>query len=79
MLSRNADGTIRTVVFKPSLNEQANNLSNDKEKTVLEALEDVRSGFDEKINELVSEICKLEQKICDTPTNRTTKSKNSTT
>jgi hypothetical protein len=37
----NADGTIRTVVFKPALNEQANNLSNDKEKTVLEALEDV--------------------------------------
>lgn len=75
----NADGTIRTVVFKPALNEQDNNLSNDKEKAVLEALEDVRSGFDEKINELVSEICKLEKKICDTPTNRTTKSKNSTT
>lgn len=79
----NADGTIRTVVFKPILNEQANNLSSDKEKSVLDAIEEVRSGFDERMNELVSEIYKLEQTICDkttnTPTNRTTKSKNSTT
>lgn len=79
----NADGTIRTVVFKPSLDGRANNLSGDKEKSVLDAIEEVRSGFDARLNELVSEIYKLEQTICDksikTSTNRSTKSKNSST
>lgn len=59
----NADGTIRTVVFKPILNEQANNLSNDDKKQEFATIEGVREVFREEVGELFGRLEQLEQSM----------------
>lgn len=69
----NADGTIRTVVFKPTLDGQANNLSSDNAKQDFATIEGVREVFREEMGELFGRIEQLEQSI----TKPTSKSRSS--
>ena len=71
----NADGTIRTVVFKPILNEQTNNLSNDDKKQEFATIEGVREVFREEVGELFGRLEQLEQSM----TKPMTKSRSSMT
>jgi hypothetical protein len=71
----NADGTIRTVVFKPALNEHANNLSNDDKKQEFATIEGVREVFREEVGELFGRLEQLEQSM----TKPMTKSRSSMT
>lgn len=57
----NADGTIRTMVYKPVLDGQPSNLSSEDKKQEFVTVEDVRTVFREEINGLYGKIEELEQ------------------
>lgn len=59
----NADGTIRTMVYKPILDGQTSNLSSEDKKQGFATVEDVRTVFREEINGLYGKIEELEQSI----------------
>ena len=55
----NADGTIRTLTFKPVLNDKADILSGDTEKLEFDLSEKAREGIMAKLNELSEKIEQL--------------------
>lgn len=59
----NADGTIRTMVYKPILDGQPSDLSSEDKKQGFATVEDVRTVFREEINGLYGKIEELEQSI----------------
>lgn len=59
----NADGTIRTMVYKPILDGHPSNLSSEDKKQGFATVEDVRTVFREEINGLYGKIEELEQSI----------------
>lgn len=69
----NADGTIRTVVFKPTLDGQDNSLPCNDTKQDFATIEGVREVFREEMGELFGRIEQLEQSI----TKPTSKSRSS--
>lgn len=61
--SWNADGTIRTIVFKPVLNDIANNLSHEPEKMKFDLSDECTGAFMGKFDELFGKIEQLEERI----------------
>ena len=61
--SWNADGTIRTIVFKPVLNDMANNLSHEPEKLKFDLSDECTWAFMGKFDELFGKIEQLEERI----------------
>ena len=59
----NADGTIRTMVYKPIFDGHPSNLSSEDKKQGFATVEDVRTVFREEINGLYGKIEELEQSI----------------
>lgn len=57
--SWNADGTIRTLTFKPVLNDKADILSGDTEKLEFDLSEKATEGIMAKLNELSEKIEQL--------------------
>ena len=71
-----ADGIIRTIVFKPYENDNANNLSHKEEKLKFDLSENVTEVFEKHFDTLFSKIEELEKKIDEkssTKTNARTK------
>lgn len=61
--SWNADGTIRTIVFKPVLNDMTNNLSHEPEKMKFDLSDECTVAFMGKFDELFGKIEQLEERI----------------
>lgn len=61
--SWNSDGTIRTIVFKPVLNDCPSELSNGQEKLKFDLSEDVKTAFDKRFDELVRKTDELGKQI----------------
>lgn len=57
--SWNADGTIRTLIFKPALNDKTDILSGDTEKLEFDLSEKATEGIMAKLNELSEKIEQL--------------------
>lgn len=70
-----ADGTIRTLTFKPVLEPQAGNLSKNDSESLLAVSDAVTGLFESKFNELSEKIDRLEQSM----TKPITKSRSSMT
>lgn len=58
----NADGTIRTVTFKPIFDNEPSNLSNNSEKQEFATIDDVRTAFREEMNMLYDKIEQISNK-----------------
>ena len=61
--SWNSDGTIRTIVFKPVLNDMTNNLSHETEKMKFDLSDECTGAFMGKFDELFGKIEQLEERI----------------
>lgn len=61
--SWNSDGTIRTIVFKPVLNDMTNNLSHEPEKMKFDLSDECTGAFMGKFDELFGKIEQLEERI----------------
>lgn len=61
--SWNADGTIRTIVFKPVLNDMTNNLSHEPGKMKFDLSDECTGAFMGKFDELFGKIEQLEERI----------------
>lgn len=61
--SWNADGTIRTIVFKPVLNDMTNNLSHETGKMKFDLSDECTGAFMGKFDELFGKIEQLEERI----------------
>lgn len=61
--SWNADGTIRTIVFKPVLNDMTNNLSHEPGKMKFDLSDECTGAFMGKFDELFGKIEQLEEHI----------------
>lgn len=61
--SWNADGTIRTIVFKPVLNDMTNSLSHETGKMKFDLSDECTGAFMGKFDELFGKIEQLEERI----------------
>ena len=61
--SWNADGTIRTIVFKPILSDAANNLPHEQEKMKFDLSDECTGAFMKKFDELFGKIEQLERRF----------------
>lgn len=71
--SWNADGTIRTIVFKPVLNGNTNNLTQTEEKLKIGLSEDVTEVFMKRFDDIADRIEKLEKSMTKSNGSRTKK------
>lgn len=72
--SWNSDGTIRTIVFKPVLDGNPNNLPQNEEKLKIGLSEDVTEAFMKRFDDIADRIEKLEKSMT-TPTTKSSGSR----
>ena len=70
--SWNADGTIKTVIYKPFV-ETPSNLSTANEKFNVELSDDVTQAFMQRFDDIADRISRLEQSMTKTSTSKTKK------
>ena len=68
--SWNADGTIRTIVFKPVLNDMTNNLSHEPEKMKFDLSDECTGAFMQKFDELFGKIEQIENRLDKIPSSQ---------
>ena len=61
--SWNADGTIRTIVFKPVSHDTVSNLSHDTEKLKFDLSDECTGAFMQKFDELFGKIEQIENRL----------------
>jgi hypothetical protein len=61
--SWNADGTIRTIVFKPVSSDTVSNLSHDTEKLKFDLSDECTGAFMQKFDELFGKIEQIENRL----------------
>lgn len=68
--SWNSDGTIRTIVFKPVLNDMTNNLSHEPEKMKFDLSDECTGAFMQKFDELFGKIEQIENRLDKIPSSQ---------
>ena len=71
----NADGTIRTTVFKPVLNNNGINTSNIGSESKISLSEEVTEGIMKRFDEIETKLCSLESSLTKSTTKTSSKSK----
>lgn len=68
--SWNADGTIRTIVFKPVSHDTVSNLSHDTEKLKFDLSDECTGAFMQKFDELFGKIEQIENRLDKIPSSQ---------
>lgn len=68
--SWNADGTIRTIVFKPVSHDTVSNLSHDTEKLKFDLSDECTGAFMQKFDELFGKIKQIENRLDKIPSSQ---------